>query len=1808
MKNKSNALAMDRGALEAKVKSLGNLTKDRRAARKVSRNKDTIHTLKTALDNSPKFAKMVEYSVTCIKNLAVDVTSAIELIDEGVIESLVNVMNLNPYNERIMELINQAVSALCLNEELSHLVHEKFGTKGIIRSLNKHKTTDTLVSSCDALTRLFKDEKSMDHYVKDGVIESLAAVVVNAGDNTELITSVSATLSRLSTNPAYAAMIMESGCMEDILRMLKEHPQNAKLVENIITLITRLGAASPALLAQLKAMGAVDLVVDALEYYSDSKVMLGLGAQALAVLADKQDVTNTLAKIQTGNTSTSAEIAGAMSKIASLLLVGENIDTMIKSEGIDWLVNALKSYLGSSDEEASKILFNGCQALLRCASDENRIYQIMQKGGVKLLCGIIMAHAKDEKVACSALAALSRMLTRPENATYLIQCGAIQAALALLAANPGSLKTAKSVLEFFQRLAVFEGSVPHMISQGVVEAVVNIMASFPDAPEIQMAAINALGRMAISGENMMKIAAAGGLEKLLKVLEGFKDNAELCKQALLLLESAAFLPANIDRLRQLNANAAILAVMGCHPDNAEIQALCERLTGKLSGQNQLKESIDNVDMLLRGNTQAAGFLNALAAAASVLCNMALVDANVDPLVRQGAIQSLCAAFDAAARLPPSEMRDHMLAEVVAGLDRLSKHPSAPATLFQLSALRGMLKMALSMPDNEEMAAHVMNMAAMLCGHQAYLSKLVADGTIEDIIALAKAHALNEKILAACVRGLLQMATSPDNINKMVAAGACEVLVESMFANLDNVEALMEALALMQMLSDSEEAVQALVKAGAIDAILDAMRQHPDQGALQTQCMSALCRLLISEEIAQLIGEKDGIPLSIKAIRTHYASEPLCEIAVILLDSLASIAENAKRMLVPELATIDLIKYVAATYANNQAILESVSKLLTVLAPPKSESKEMSLSNQAMILDAAKCDVLISNLRGGKAKGSELKSMLANLAQSLSDPNNAKLLVDRGGLQALAQVMKNAHDDEEVFYAAASAFLMLAQSGLDGVNAKLDDPDSIEALCDMMNAHEIFANPMDLSDLTTAVSCVARMKLTPVHIKELLKGKTLNSLLQIFSASDDPALLAQAARLLGKLSNNEDALEALLKLANIRELILAMRRNIENEEFLRYAVFLLGNLAQNPVVMDTIGIEGGIQLILQIMELYPLNQPLIENCVFALANLTFDHDINISFVVACKGIQIIIAVLSQHSKAEELLESAVCVLCNTCANSDTNKELIAKNGGAQAIVDTILNNFNAMDLLLTCFRTLGNLACSRYNIGAIIKAGGVQGIVAGMTVHGDNRDLIDVAIRVLTNLSADLDEENMSILAQEGAVQAIVEVAASFTDDLEIEVATLACLCNLGRFPDNAKTMIYQGAAKATIKMLKKQNYELALTDGAVRLLSILSFCQAEIDRLVGAKATTSVINAFKTHPREKRILISGMSAIANMSYSSDAAAKLNGEGAVDAIIAVLLANNNDPDVLGESYQALSALCRNEKNAESMAERTMATIVSNLPMHSANTRFCNLALAFLGNLCVYPEPAENVIAAGIIASCLALFRKHVNDPVLLVRGLRALENIAYGSARVKQHMKDEGTEAAVQAIADANASRDDVKRAVKGVLDALNRTRTDLSSVPLAAIKLREIEKKSAKSLFSDENENKCTELPQDVKNFLLAGQLIIKHSNTAQPRPRHVYVTPDLKHLVWKDPKKPLDAKHKMKLFKVRSIERGRCTPQLQRKTMFGKFVAKEDCSFAVLGRERSVDLEAKTEAEREKWITSLLMLVDFLKNQKVLNTKFDAR
>jgi len=151
-------------------------------------------------------------------------------------------------------------------------------------------------------------------------------------------------------------------------------------------------------------------------------------------------------------------------------------------------------------------------------------------------------------------------------------------------------------------------------------------------------------------------------------------------------------------------------------------------------------------------------------------------------------------------------------------------------------------------------------------------------------------------------------------------------------------------------------------------------------------------------------------------------------------------------------------------------------------------------------------------------------------------------------------------------------------------------------------------------------------------------------------------------------------------------------------------------------------------------------------------------------------------------------------------------------------------------------------------------------------------------------------------------------------------------------------------------------------------------------------------------------------------------------------------------------------------------------------------------------------------------------------------------------------------------------------------------------------------KKSARELFEadDDKDKKLAVLPPPIKNFLCAGQLLKKHSKKANSKSMHLFLSPDIEWMCWKnpDPTKKFTLKHRMRIYKIYGVNTGRCTPQLQRKRM-GRFITKEECCFSIYGadlykEERTVDFETPTAKDCNAWVHALEVLIEYAKNRSL--------
>jgi len=273
---------------------------------------------------------------------------------------------------------------------------------------------------------------------------------------------------------------------------------------------------------------------------------------------------------------------------------------------------------------------------------------------------------------------------------------------------------------------------------------------------------------------------------------------------------------------------------------------------------------------------------------------------------------------------------------------------------------------------------------------------------------------------------------------------------------------------------------------------------------------------------------------------------------------------------------------------------------------------------------------------------------------------------------------------------------------------------------------------------------------------------------------------------------------------------------------------------------------------------------------------------------------------------------------------------------------------------------------------------------------------------------------------------------------------------------------------------------------------------------------------------------------------------------------------------------------------------------------SDTRALTAAFDFLGNVCVHEKAAQFVPKTEIVRATLACLKEQRTRPPIQMRICQALHNMTFCSQEVRDYMKSCLVIPAMEALI-AETPRDDVKEQAKNVIEGVNRTKAMESSATYVTIKKPVRITKSAKELFGDALTKKLPELSREMRNFLLAGQLLKKYSanNASGPKTRMLSISDDLKWVICKDPHQPVDPKQKMKVFKTKAIEKGRCTPQLQRKR-FGKYLAKEECCFSIMGRDRSFDMECDTEASRDEWVGALLVLLDYVKLLKQANTKFN--
>jgi hypothetical protein len=541
-------------------------------------NKSTVVELVSSVRTQPKFATMLSYSITCLTKLAIDEVAVEEILECGTIEALEAALALHPDNERLHAQYMNCLEAFGLNGRMAKQIGTRMGMNfnKLGASLRNHSDVNTHIATAKAMAALAADDANMDAMADQGVLDALADAVKRNPDNAELLAAAAKVFSKFAGyKNEYADFITKSGATEVIIKGMVTHPENKELATNGAELLSILAGTGQANMEALKGMGAVDGLIAALEAHPYDKKIEQFATKALALLTGEDDMMRAL-NVCSGDMAHDLATAKALSKVSSLLLVSDNVDTMFRHKGVDWLIALLTQCEGLFDANGCRILEHGLRALMRSATDAHKIYEILKHGGVQLLVNLLNTHT-DQAVLSAALGALAKLVSgSQDNANYIVANGGVNATLRAYALFPNEISIVAPVVDLLAQCSIYSGTAESLTEAGSIEALVDMLARHMDHVGLVVDIIGALGRLATSEGNVTRMADAGLLPLLVKALVRHMDHEQSTKTALLAIETAALLPSNIPKLLALGAVEAIHAAMARWPNSADIQAIGAR--------------------------------------------------------------------------------------------------------------------------------------------------------------------------------------------------------------------------------------------------------------------------------------------------------------------------------------------------------------------------------------------------------------------------------------------------------------------------------------------------------------------------------------------------------------------------------------------------------------------------------------------------------------------------------------------------------------------------------------------------------------------------------------------------------------------------------------------------------------------------------------------------------------------------------------------------------------------------------------------------------------------------------------------------------------------------------------------------------------------------------------------------------------------------------------------------------------------------------------------------------------------------------
>eukprot|EP01084_Bolivina_argentea_P226402 382452_1 len=572
----------------------------------------------------------------------------------------------------------------------------------------------------------------------------------------------------------------------------------------------------------------------------------------------------------------------------------------------------------------------------------------------------------------------------------------------------------------------------------------------------------------------------------------------------------------------------------------------------------------------------------------------------------------------------------------------------------------------------------------------------------------------------------------------------------------------------------------------------------------------------------------------------------------------------------------------------------------------------------------------------------------------------------------------------------------------------------------------------------SVTLAQLAQMTPEELDEMCHQYDTQTLMTTLRASRDPKMVQSASKEMNERlqGGDEEIYNSVVSGGGIGDLLGQANANMGNPAPLGATLDGLGTLSSDDRLKTLLGMHGTIRLILEVMRRHPNDIELLDKCCYILSNLSFNNQQNMTAIIELAGVQDIVGVVKKHTPVNFICESAINVLVNLCHNSDKNKTLIARSGGAKATIAALKTHNKCLNdgdeaVVVSCFRCLANLAYVAENVKQLIKLDVVAVVMDTMNQNTDKKDLIQMGVVVLANLSS--HERTAARMVNLGVLDLIIRVSQSYPDELEIQRSCLGCVGNLMNEQSNAVAFLDKKGHLRVFEIMQELVFEESVIVTALKLLKVLATNSDVATELTIDGGCKVVAEIMEENKGTEEILSLGCQAICKMIVTIEAARHVAKDGLCEKIVQIAKDNNNwaNIQIMNELVKVVVNISSVEENAQPFARSGAVPLLRSIEAHKTNAVFLNNAAMALSKLSVHPASSRPLVKRGAIPVILASMQSNPTRKAIIARYVRALTNFLYTEHKAGEELAKNNGYAIVANLAQQHANYQALQTEMKG---------------------------------------------------------------------------------------------------------------------------------------------------------------------------------